>query len=57
MEIVRAEKSDLADLAGLADRVWHEYFPCILSEEQIGLYGGAVSVSACHVRPDRTAGI
>ena len=35
MEIVRAEKSDLADLAGLADRVWHEYFPCILSGEQI----------------------
>ena len=26
---------DIAELAKLADTVWHEYFPCILSDEQI----------------------
>lgn len=31
---VTTEK-DIADLYYLADMVWHEYFPCILQEEQI----------------------
>lgn len=30
-----ADSSDIKQLAAMADKVWHEYFPCILSDEQI----------------------
>ena len=35
MEVVLVKKEDMPRLAELASRVWHEYFPCILTEEQI----------------------
>ncbi len=30
-----ASSSDIPELASLASEIWHEYFPCILSEGQI----------------------
>lgn len=35
MEVVLVKKEDMPRLAELASCVWHEYFPCILTEEQI----------------------
>lgn len=35
MEVVLVKKEDMPRLAELASRVWNEYFPCILTEEQI----------------------
>lgn len=36
MTLVKVENDrDLSMLSLVADEVWHEYFPCILSEEQI----------------------
>ena len=35
MEIIRVKKEKLSVLADLASEIWHEYFPCILSEGQI----------------------
>lgn len=35
MEVVRVKEEEMPCLAELASRVWHEYFPCILTEEQI----------------------
>ena len=31
----KVEPQELQQLAALADEIWHEYFPCILSEGQI----------------------
>lgn len=35
MEIIEVKKEELPLLAELASLVWHEYFPCILTEGQI----------------------
>ena len=36
IKIVKAETDDqLMRIAALADEIWHEYFPCIISEDQI----------------------
>lgn len=35
MEIIQVKKDDIKELAELANEIWHEYWPCILSEEQI----------------------
>lgn len=35
MEVVQVREEEMPILAELANGIWHEYFPCILSEEQI----------------------
>lgn len=35
MEIIKVKNSKIQELASLASEIWHEYWPCILSEEQI----------------------
>ncbi len=35
LSLVPVSEEEIPRLAGLADEIWHEYFPCILSDEQI----------------------
>ena len=35
MELIRAENDSIEKLAQLASGIWHEYWPCLLSDEQI----------------------
>ena len=35
LSLVPVPKTEIPVLAALADAIWHEYFPCILTEEQI----------------------
>ena len=35
MSIVEVKKEEIKELAELANEIWHEYWPCLLSEEQI----------------------
>ncbi len=35
MKLERVEKKDIKELALLASEIWHEYWPCILTSEQI----------------------
>ena len=35
MELIKVKNEDIKDLAKLIDEIWHEYWPCILSAEQI----------------------
>ncbi len=35
MELIRAENDSIEKLAQLASEIWHEYWPCLLSDEQI----------------------
>lgn len=35
MKLIEVENKDIKDLAKLANEIWHEYWPCILSTEQI----------------------
>ncbi len=35
MELKRIELTDVKEFADFASSIWHEYWPCILSEEQI----------------------
>ena len=35
MELIKVKNEDIKDLAKLTDEIWHEYWPCILSAEQI----------------------
>ena len=35
MKVIRVKEEELPVLANLASKIWHEYFPCILSEGQI----------------------
>ncbi len=35
MELVRVEDQQIRELANLASQIWHEYWTCILSSEQI----------------------
>ena len=35
MELVKVENTQIRELADLASEIWHEYWPCILSEKQI----------------------
>lgn len=35
MELRKVKKEEIRSLAQLASEIWHEYWPCILSEEQI----------------------
>lgn len=35
MDIKIATNQEVAELAALADEIWHEYFPQIISNEQI----------------------
>lgn len=35
MELVKVENTQIRELANLASEIWHEYWPCILSEKQI----------------------
>ncbi len=35
MKLERVEKKDIKGLALLASEIWHEYWPCILTSEQI----------------------
>ena len=35
MELQKVELTDVKELANFASSIWHEYWPCILSEDQI----------------------
>ena len=35
LTLVPVSGSEIPELAAMADTIWHEYFPCILTEEQI----------------------
>ena len=35
MELIRAENDNIEKLTQLASEIWHEYWPCLLSDEQI----------------------
>ena len=35
MELIKVKNEDIKDLAKLTNEIWHEYWPCILSEKQI----------------------
>lgn len=35
LKLVPAGENDIVSLAALADEIWHEYFPGIISEEQV----------------------
>ena len=35
MKLKKAEHSQIKDLANLASEIWHEYWPCLLTEAQI----------------------
>lgn len=35
MEFLEVKKDEIKELAKLAGEIWHEYWPCILTEEQI----------------------
>lgn len=35
MKILEVKKEEIKELAELANEIWHEYWPCILTEEQI----------------------
>ena len=35
MELIKVKNEDIKDLAKLTNEIWHEYWPCILSAEQI----------------------
>ena len=35
MNLIEVKKNDIKTLAKLTDEIWHEYWPCILSEKQI----------------------
>ena len=35
MEFLEVKKDEIKELAQLAGEIWHEYWPCILTEAQI----------------------
>ena len=35
MEFLEVKKNEIKELADLASEIWHEYWPCILTDEQI----------------------
>lgn len=35
MELVKVKKDEINELAKLASEIWHEYWPCILTAQQI----------------------
>ena len=35
MEFLEVKKNEIKELADLASEIWHEYWPCILTEAQI----------------------
>ena len=35
MKLVKVEENEINELAELASEIWHEYWPCILTAEQI----------------------
>lgn len=35
MEFLEVKKDEIKELAQLASEIWHEYWPCILTDEQI----------------------
>lgn len=35
MKLIEVENKDIKELAKLANEIWHEYWPSILSTEQI----------------------
>lgn len=35
MEFLEVKKDEIKELAKLAGEIWHEYWPCILTDEQI----------------------
>lgn len=35
MEFIKVKKEEISELASLCNEIWHEYWPCILTPEQI----------------------